>query len=64
MHSKALTAFPTVGPFLPSSEETLSETKFLDCSVNIVPELCCLLMRACLDGLEDSSVEVCRTCVV
>jgi hypothetical protein len=65
VHFKALTAFPTVGPFFPSSEETLSEIKFPDCSVNIVvPEFCCLLMRTCLDGLEDSFVEVCRTCIV
>lgn len=64
MQSKALRAFPAVGPFFPSSKEMLSETKFPDCSINIVPEFCCLLMRACLDGLEGSSVEVCRTCVV
>jgi hypothetical protein len=58
-------AFATVGPFFPSTEEKLSETKFPDCSDTIVvPEFCCLLMRACLDELEQSSVEVCRTCVV
>jgi len=52
-------------PLFPSSEETLYETKFPDFSVSIVvPEFCFLLMRAFLDGLEDSSVEVCRSCVV
>ena len=65
MDSKVLTGFSTVGPLFPSSEETLYETKFPDFSVSIVvPEFCFLLMRAFLDGLEDSSVEVCRSCVV
>jgi hypothetical protein len=65
VHSKVLTAFSTVGPFFPSGEETLYEREFPDFSVSIVvPEFCCLFMRAFLDGFEDSSVEVCRTCVV
>ena len=36
MYSKAVTAFPTVGLFFPSTEETLSESKFPDCIVSIV----------------------------